>query len=351
VIVTCIVEGWPPFAAKQTWLRWDSGLYLSIAQHGYGFFVCPPGTPPGWCGNAGWFPAYPWIIGPFTKLGSPAAPTALVLAWLAGLSTLVLVWRALPAREPRAAAGIALAYAAFAPGMVYRYAIYPLSLLTLATVAFLFLMQRGRWLAAGVAAAVCVLTYPVGLAAAPAAVVWLIAQRSVPLRERARRIALTVYPSLVALWFFVTDQWFETGRWNAYLLVQRKYRHQFQDPFHPVRHAWHVVTAHGSWFTQAKAPALETLLVALVLVCVLIELVVRRGPSARADALVAIWAVLAWAGPLSESKLSTWRGEAALLPLALLVRRLPRPLGIAIAIAAAVLAVPMTKLYLANVLN
>jgi hypothetical protein len=351
VIVTCVVEGWPPFTPKTTWLRWDSGLYLSIAEHGYDFFVCPPGGTPGWCGSGGWFPAYAWVTGAFVKLGSPAAPAALVIAWLAGLATLVLVWRALPAREPRTAAAIALAYAAFAPGMFYRYAIYPLSLLTLATVAYLLLMQRGRWLAAGVAAGVGVLTYPAGLAAAPAGAVWLLAQRSVPLRERARRIALSVYPSLVALWFFVTDQWFETGHWNAYLLVQRKYHHKFQDPFHPVRHAWHVVTAHGSWFTEAKAPALETLLVAFVLACVLIELVVRRGPAARADALVAIWAVIAWAGPLSESKLATWRGEAALLPLALLVRRLPRPLGVAIAIAAAVLAVPMTKLYLGNFLN
>jgi hypothetical protein len=346
-----VVEGFAPFDPRATWSRWDSGLYLSIAEHGYSIFVCPPGTPPGWCGNAGWFPGYPWLVGVFTTVGAPAAPGALALGWLLGLATLVLLWRVLPACTPRSAAVVALGYAAFAPGMFYRYAVYPLSLLTVATVAFLALMQRGRWFAAGIAAGVGVLAYPIGLVAAPAGAVWLLAQRSVPLRARVWRVGLMAYPSLVALWILVSDQWLETGRWNAYLLVHRKYLNRRQEPFDAVRAAWNTVIGHGSWFTLAKAPALQTLLVAFVLACVLLELVICRGPFARADALVAIWASFAWTVPLSETNLSTWREEAALLPLALLIRRLPRPLGATITVAAAVLAVAMTKLYLRNVLN
>jgi hypothetical protein len=350
VVVTCVVEGWPPFDATKTWLRADSGLYLDIAEHGYGLFVCPPGVLPGWCGNAGWFPAYPWVSAVLAHFGTPTADAALAVSWSAGLATLVIVWWALPVRESRAAAGVALAYAAVAPGVVYRYAVFPLALLTLATVAFLALMQRGRWLAAGLAAAVGVLTYPIGLVAAPAGAVWLLAHRSVPLRERVRRVVFMAYPSLVALWVFVTDQWLETGRWNAYLLVQRKYDHHLQDPFHADVVAWHRVFGHGPLFTLTKSLAFQTLLVSFVLTCVLIELIVRRGASASADALVAIWAVMAWAMPIAETNVASYRAEAALLPLALLVRRLPRPLAAGITFAAAVLAVSMTKLYLRNYL-
>ena len=177
----------------------------------------------------------------------------------------------------------------------------------------------------GLAAAVGLLAYPIGLVAAPAGAVWLLAHRSVPRLERVRRVTLMAYPSLIALWLFVFDQWLETGHWNAYLLVQRKYDHHLQDPFHMVVRAGHRVFDHGPLFTMTKSLALQTLLVSFVLFCVLIELVVRRGPFAHADALVAIWAVMAWAMPISETNVATYRGEAALLPLALLVRRLPRP--------------------------
>jgi len=350
VIVTCVVEGWPPFDAQKTWSRADSGLYLDIAERGYSLSACPQGGLPGWCGNAGWLPAYPWISGALAEFGAPTAPTALAVSWSAGLVTLLLVWWALPACETRAAAGLALAYAAVAPGIVYRYAVFPLALLTVATVAFLALLQRGRWFAGGLAAAVGLLAYPIGLVAAPAGAVWLLAHRSVPLLERVRHVILIGYPSLVALWLFVFDQWLETGHWNAYLLVQRKYDHHLQDPFQMVVRAGHRVFDHGPVFTITKSLALQTLLVSFVLLCVLIELVVRRGAFARADSHVAIWAVMAWAMPISETNVATYRGEAALLPLALLVRRLPRPLAAAITLAAAVLAVSMTKLYLRDYL-
>jgi hypothetical protein len=350
MVVTCIVEGWPPFDALKTWSRADSGLYLDVAERGYDLFVCPAGVLPGWCGNAGWFPGYPWLTAAVGAFGAPTPSAALAVSWLICLATIMLVWWALPSRISRATAGVAIAYAAFAPGIVYRYAVFPLALLTLATVAFIGFLQRGRWVAGGVAAAVGVLAYPIGLVAAPAGAVWLLAHRSVPLRERARRVVFMAYPSLVALWVFVFDQWLETGRWNAYLLVQRKYQHRLEDPFQAVVHAGHRVFDHGPFFTMAKSIALETLLVSLVLSCVLIELAVRRGATAGPDALVAIWAVMAWAMPIAETNVATYRGEAALLPLALLVRRLPWPLGAAITLLAAVLAVSMTKLYLRNYL-
>jgi hypothetical protein len=352
ILVTCDVERWPPFAAIKTWSRWDSFLYLSIAKGGYSFLPCPEQhrhRPERWCGNAGWFPGYPWIVSGLHRLALPLAPTALAVSWLACLGTLVVLWKAFLAdRSHRAAAAIALVYAAFAPGLVYFYGVFPLSLLTFCTVVYFALLQRGRWLAAGIAAAAAAITYPVGLVAAPAGAVWLLAQRGVPPLERLRRLAAVLGPALAALALYSLDQWIETGRWNAYLLVQRKYGHQAQDPLTAVHLAYTTVRRSG--LQLATAPEQQTLLVALVLVCVLVELVARRGSSTRADALIAVWAVAAWVVPYADSNVHAYRGEAALLPLALLTRRLPWPLAAAIAAAAIPLAVAMTILYLRGVL-
>jgi len=67
----------------------------------------------------------------------------------------------------------------------------------------------------------------------------------------------------------------ETGRANAYLLVQAKYGHGIHDPFGPVVNAFHTV-ARASPFAVATAPAVQTLLVALLARCVLVELAVHR---------------------------------------------------------------------------
>ena len=353
IVVTCIAEGWPPLDANRTWVRWDAALYLSIARGGYTLTPCGPGL---WCGNAGWFPGYPWLVGGLHLLALPLAPTGLAVAWLAWLATLVLVWRAFLSHRPLAEGVIPLAYAAFAPGLVYDYALFPLSLLSLCTVAALALMQRHRWLAAGLAAAIGTLAYPVGAALAPAAALWLLARRGVPLAERLRRVAACAGPSAVALALFTLDQQLETGHWDAYLLVQRKYGHAIQDPFAVVAAAVGTLV-HGSAVqlapgapVHAIAPALQTLLVAFVLTCILTELALHRHSATEIDALIAIWAVTAWLSSHAAANVSTYRSEAALAPIALLLRRLPRPLAAVIAAGAVLLVVPMTRLYLSTLL-
>jgi hypothetical protein len=351
VLAVSAHEGWPPFAVTRTWVRWDSVRYLSIARSGYDLFPCrPPTYAPGtWCGNAGWFPAYPWIAGGLERLHLPLAASALALSWLALLGTLVLLWREFLVGRRRLAGLIGLAYAALAPGLVYDYAVFPLSMLCLFTVASFALLQRGRWLAAGVAGALAALSYPVGLAFAPASLVWLLAQRGLPVAERLRRSALVALPTPAAVALFALDQRAETGRWNAYLLVQQKYGHGLEDPFAALLSDAEGVV-HGSAFHLSGAPALQSLLVALVLVCVLADRLLRRVPAASVpaaslDTLIALWALAAWLVPHVWANVSVYRGEAALLPVAVLVARLPRPLSACLAGAALLLVVPMQLLY------
>jgi len=362
VLTTCAVAGWPPFAPITTWARQDSFLYLSIARHGYTLGICSElnqHIDGAWCGNSGWFPAYPWIVGGLHQLGLPLAGTALAISWLAGLGTLIVLWRAFLAGRGALGAGVALCYAAFAPGLVYTYADFPLSLVTFSAVVSLALLQRRRWLASGIAAAVAALAYPIGLAVAPAGAVWVLTERGAARRERLRRLALVAGPSLLGLAGFALAQRLETGRWNAYLLAQQKYGHQVRDPLTANGTAVRMFV-HSPFLARpsladldqlASASSLQTLLVAFVVVCVVVELAVRRGATVRDDTLIAVWAVLAWLLLYAGSQVHTYRGETALLPIAVLVRRLPAPLAIAITAVAVLLVVPMTQLYLADALR
>jgi hypothetical protein len=352
LLVTCAVEGWPPFDPAKTWARWDSGIYLSIGGDGYTMTSCGPNL---WCGNAGWFPGYAWLVGGIHLLGLPLAATGLAVSWLAGLGTLIVVWLAFLRGRPRGESAVVLAYAAFAPGIVYDYALFPLSLLSLCTVGSIALLDRGRLTTAGLVAAAGTLAYPVGAALPLAGGLWLLVSSS-PGRERLRRLVAFVAPSLAALAAFALDQQLETGHWNAYLLVQGHYGHALQDPFSVVGSAVGTIV-HGSAVQLAPgvevhtvAPALQTLLVAFMLGCVLVVLIRHRGAFSDIERLIALWAVTGWVLGHLASNVSTYRTEAALLPAALLLRRLPRSLALAVATGAVLLVSPMARLYFKGVL-
>ena len=349
MVVTSAAEGWPPFAATRTWTRYDSGFYLQIADGGYRMFRClPPYQPGTWCGNSGWFPGYSWLLAGLHWLALPLAPAALAVSWLAFLGALLILWRAFLVHQPRPAAAAALAYAAFLPGLAYEYGVFPLALLSLCTVAFFALLQRGHWLAAGTAAAVGALAYPVGVVAAPVAAVWLLADRSVPFPQRAIRVGAVAGPTVAALSFFVFVQQIETGHWNAYLLTQAKYGHRLVSPAITIAHA--LTKAAQAPLRLADAPALQTLFITFVLICVGAAVAIHRDLSTRFDVLIIIWAVVVWLQLYAETDLDAYRGVAGLMPLAVLLPRLPRLLAAAIAVAAILIAVPMATLYLSGVL-
>jgi hypothetical protein len=350
MVVTSIVDGWPPFAATRTWTRWDSNLYLQVAKGGYNLFRCtrPFGKPGQWCGNSGWFPGYPWILAALHWLSFPLAPAALALSWLLFLAALLVLWRAFLVHQPWPAAAIALTFAAFTPGLPYEYGVFPLSLLSLCTIAFFAFLQRGYWLAAGAAAAAGALAYPVGVIAAPVAAVWLLADRGIPFSQRARRVCAVAGPTVAALALFLFVEQIETGHWNAYLLTQAKYGHRLVDPAVNLVRAFHQA-AHTP-LGLAGAPALQTLFITFVLICAAVAVAIRRGPNTRFDVLIVIWAVAVWLELYAQTNLDSYRGVAGLLVLAVLLPRLPRLLASGIAVAAILIVVPMATLYFRGVL-
>jgi hypothetical protein len=345
-VVACAAAfGYHPFNSG-TWSRWDSFQYLRVADDGYDLSRCTDTyTPADWCGDAGWFPAYPWLARGLHGLGLPLRGGAAVVSWIFAVATLVLLWNTFFRRRTGVAIIGGLVYAAWAPGQIYDYAVFPLSMLAFFTVLHLWLLQRGRYVGAGLAGAVGALSYPLGVLLVPVSALWLLWQRSVPLAERARQMAWASGLALLGVVVLVVDQQLETGHWNAYLLIQDHYHHNLQNPIAATRDALRPLL-HGSPFELAQAPALQTLLVTVAFAAVLVQWALRRQVVDAADDLVLLWAVATWALPLSQAAVSVQRSQAALLPLAVLVRRLPKPLLVALILAAIPVAVAMEKLFL-----
>jgi hypothetical protein len=337
LLIVCSASGTSPWEARP-WTWGDAALYLDIARHGYTLMPCGSH----WCGNAGWLPAYPWLVGALHLIGVPLVLTAVGVAWVFHAATLVALWFTFLERRLSLGAVAALLLAAFFPGLVYHEVVFPLSLFAFCALLHLWFLSRGRWWASGFAGAAAVLSYPVGVVLPVSAAVWLLLARA-PVRERLRRVVITSGLTAAGLAVLVVDQWLEVGRWNAYLLVQEKYHHHLMQPFSTFGEAVHTLE-HQSPFALASATRVQTLLVTTMLACGIAAVAWRR-PRQQIDLLVAIWATMSWLFSESQSHVQGYRVETALLPLALLVRRLPTAVVLIFTAIAIAVAIPLADLY------
>jgi hypothetical protein len=314
-----LATGHEPLVAS-TWARSDSVHYEAIARHGYELHHCAPGEGMNarveWCGDTAWFPGYPLLLAGAAALGLPLEPAGIAISWLAAAATLVLLWRwFLPRRFGP------LACAAFAPGVVYLYAIFPLSLLTLAVLVFLRYLDRDERVA-GCAGAVAALAYPLGLVLVPVVALVHVWQRR---RSRAlmRRALVLAGPAVAAGIALLVAQRLQTGRWTAYFDIANSYG-GLHDPVTTITD-WLTVLRHAANpFDYALVPVWQLLLVTVLLaVAAVATAVTRRGAR---EAVLLVWCVGVWFVPLVQSHQSLWRSEAALVLLAPLLALLPRAL-------------------------
>ena len=163
-----------PVWSSSTWDRWDSGQYLSIARDGYSFGPCIDVAnrgPGDMCGNAGWFPGYPYAIRVLGWSGITHQSIGRWLSVLAFVAVLSILWFGFLAALPLATSLPAMALAAVFPAVVYDGAIFPIALTTMGMLGALAAMQRERWLLAGLCGAIAAVCYPSGLLIGVAAAV------------------------------------------------------------------------------------------------------------------------------------------------------------------------------------
>jgi hypothetical protein len=334
--------GQDPFDSH-TWAHWDSGLYESIARHGYLIEPCESHHVGGVCGNAGWFPGYPLLMAGLVRLGVPLPAGGVALSWCFSLATLILLWRTFLGRRLNAGAVACLVFTACPPGAVYHYAEFPPSMNTFFTVLALWQLHRRRWLTAGLVGAVACGSYVVGVVLAPVTLVWAACLgRDTPPLERARRAALSGGVMLLGGLAVVTAMQLFTGHWDAYFMTQAKYNHHlvwpgitFSERLDPLLFDKGLV----------RVPPLQMIAVAVAMLCLLVQAVPRVRHMDATRCLILALALVFWLFPLSQNNAPLWRSASVLVPAGLLLRDAPKRLAIPIVAVFVVLAVPVTMLF------
>jgi hypothetical protein len=136
--------------------QYDSNWFIAISQHGY--YAEPDAAP------AAFFPLYPLLIRIFTPLClGNAWVAALVVANLALLGALVVLFRLTEHEFDRAPAGRTIFYLVAFPTGFFLTAAYNEGLFIALTVAALYCLRREHWWWAGVAGALATATRSAGI--------------------------------------------------------------------------------------------------------------------------------------------------------------------------------------------
>ena len=307
-----------------TWVRRDSGQYLKIASYGYRATTNCAGAPSAnghvahLCGNVTWMPGYPAFLKLVSLFGLSLPAAGLLAAWLFWFLALVMVW-VLTADARTSARWMCLLLAAVFPGQVYFAAVFPIGMcMFFVLLAIYATTKSGRaWLCA-VASCIAAATYVPALALLPAFVVAAVVFRGRP------RVVVPSLAGIVGLVagigaVFVYSQ-FAVGKWDAYLITEREeYGVQFHAPWQTL--ANHVRPVGTS--VVARQSVLVAVLVAAALICAAVHFMRARelGPL---DVMLLVTTVAAWLIPyVGGGSLSIYRSEACVLPVVVLLRRLP----------------------------
>jgi hypothetical protein len=346
VTTGAVLAGDSPFTTD-TWTRWDSFHYLTIATGGYELERCGDM----WCGNTGWFPAYSWLVGALSVTGMPPEAAALMLARAFTVGGLVLLPVTFLRDLPRSAVAAGLTFAAFVPGAVYMHALFPLSMVGFFALLGLWLLTQERFAAAGAALAVAAASYHMGVLLLPVAAAWALlapraAGRATPI-ERVRASLVTGGVGLLGPLAVVAAMWAQTGRADAFLLVQERYAHGFHMPFDTVIHRVMPLFSPPLRLTEVVG-AMVAFQVVLV-VAIAQDMARRRRSATPGEWLLLAATLVLFLFPLTQANVGIYRTSACLLPAAPLVARLSRPLAWGVCACAVVLAVPMAELYFRHV--
>lgn len=221
---------WNPF----TWLRYDSGHYLAIADKGYEFFSCAgkfgyPADAKEWCGNTGWFPGYPVLIALLSKTGLAPEPAA----WYLSLFFLICLGAGIARLSGFTSfnlhGALVMSLAATWAGSIYYASMFPVSLLLTCIIWGIYFLSRDKPLWVIIFSLLASLSYSTGFLTGMAlglAALFVIQETT----RKWTTALLCVAASLSGLAIYFIHLHLTVGHWNAFLLVQEKYGHGLRIP-------------------------------------------------------------------------------------------------------------------------
>ena len=291
--------------------NWDGAWYGSIAQHGYEF------AHDGGQHNVAFFPLLPLLATPFVRYGFPWPVVAAVIANVAFLGALLVVYRLATRRYDTITARWCIAFSCVLPPSLFCSVAYPQSLALLCAAAALYLWDANRDVPAGACGAFGSAASPVGIPLACAMLVDGMLQR----RNRAVFAGLLAFLGVAGFALYCALRF---GDALAFVHAQRGWR---IGGFGFDLHAWRVIFESLVTLDGFRQNIATVLLVPLGAVATIVE-ARHLGRLMTLYALFAL-AILAFSG----TPFSVDRNAYVIVPLLLafgaILRRVP-PVGYAV---------------------
>jgi hypothetical protein len=228
---------------REVMCSWDCGWYLSIIEHGY--MTAPSGHQQGDAANWGFFPVYP-MLSRLVALASGLPPllAAQLVSNLLFIAGMVILFAYCLRSFSKGDSRFIVTAFAFSPFSLYFSAPYTESTYFFLLIGSLYLASSGRWVWAGVCAAVISATRPPGVLLFFALLILAVQQygwRSILTygkgSERAI-LALALVP--LGLFLYILFLHLHVGDGLAFSHVQsRAWGREFDDP---VRTLWDGIT-------------------------------------------------------------------------------------------------------------
>lgn len=343
--------GWQ-FLTPELWVRWDSGHYFAIAQHGYEAFPCWTRFPEyaanhnALCGNCGWMPGFPALIWLLQQTGLSAAAAAQVIVQAAFLLFLSFLWNKV-FRGLGLNGTLLLFLSACWPGAVYFQAAFPIALFALVMVMCLYYLKEEQWPQAMLCAAGASMVYSTGFLLGVSIIPYIVFRYRADVQKMLRSLLVPI-SSFAGFSLVLGIQWMQTGIIGAFFQTQSKYGHGMNSPLKMLGliiqraiNAPQFEVRFSDWVTLLLTAGLLILLLWYFL----------RGRDFALKLLLLGYVGCFWFVPLSMSPhLAFYRQAAALAPLALFLTALPRKALFSLLICALIINPVFARLFLLDLL-
>lgn len=209
----------PPISVGSSLTGWDGAWYMQVADQGYPAVL--PQLPTGLVAqnNTAFFPLYPLTVRAVGLLGFSTRISGLLVAGIAGLATVLLLWLLLRRVWDAEAADRGVALFCFFPGAMVLSMTYSEPLMLALVLGCLLALHSRRWLLAGVLAGLCTACRPNALALVLACA-WAAAVAIKQRREWRSLVAPLLAPTgFIAFQGFV---WARTGAIDSWWRTQNQ---------------------------------------------------------------------------------------------------------------------------------
>jgi hypothetical protein len=311
------------YTLPSTWIRWDSGYYIQIAERGYEYFSCAghfgyPLDAIDMCGNAGWFPGYPIILRLFSVLPFSIHDLSPWISRLMFFMSLVLFSKTANVSRITFRNVVFMLIPAFWFGFIYFNNTFPNStVLFFILLAFYSYMGDKKWLLY-FSCVMASLSYPTGILVSAVVSITMFLSSNAKVMNRGSTL-LPAFFGMIGLFLFFAYLQYDVGDWSAFFNIQKKYNHGIHNPILNIRSKFRGFSFD---LTDGKnSIILQTEFILVLYIFTAIYFVVRKLYLIKLYLLSFVFFTVYLFFPwIVGGDLSVYRSEALLMPAALLYK-------------------------------